>query len=157
MPKRDGWTPPKVQHKWKVKLGETSPMGQFTVHTRNKFIGLIKRNGRRWYAMSDPDTIIADRSTPDAAVGILVRINNGQLPEMKAAYIKGIEHAAEFASEWDGQITGTEYTFGDIIRGKFNLLSKRDMRKKHNGTLAHCNIRQAISLLQKLLPEEDRH
>jgi len=45
-------------------------------------------------------------------------------------HTNGIKSAAWFAGTWDKQITKTKYMFQDIILCKFNVISKRQLRKK---------------------------
>jgi len=45
-------------------------------------------------------------------------------------FINGVKSAAEFASEWDHHIAGTDWSFESIILGKLNLIQKRQMKRK---------------------------
>lgn len=72
---------------------------------------------------------------PEQTTSQQIRSLRQKLKSAEAAnrtwYRDGIEAAADFASSWDSQISGTKFTFGDIIRGKFNLIGKRKLRKQN--------------------------
>jgi len=50
-------------------------------------------------------------------------------PVERKAYRAGVEAAASFVGDWDWQVSGTPYRLSDLIRLKFNLVSKKALRK----------------------------
>lgn len=54
--------------------------------------------------------------------------------QYRLGYEAGLRSAADFANEWNNQIFGTPYNFGDIILCKHNMLAKKKIRKKKCST-----------------------
>ncbi len=51
----------------------------------------------------------------------------------RQAYRRGVEAAADFLESggWDSWVAGTPYRLSDVIRFKFNLIRRKDLRRLH--------------------------
>lgn len=66
----------------------------------------------------------------EALCSVCAEIKAARERAQKGIHPDTVRAVAQWAGQWDSQITGTEYKFEDIILGKFNLIKKRKMRKR---------------------------
>ena len=50
------------------------------------------------------------------------------------AYRRGIEAVAGYLEMWDPFVAATLWRLSDVVRFKFNLIGRRDMRRAHDTT-----------------------